>query len=118
MTVMHWAVHAMILPPLPATCEEILQYVKWAEQAGVTQIDALARITSVAAALLGLDCGQLGIGRDADVCIFDPNQYWKVEANALVSQGKNTPFNGLELRGQVKQTLLHGHTVYQKFTPA
>ena len=91
---------------------------KWAEQAGVTQIDALARITSVAAALLGLDCGQLGIGRDADVCIFDPNQYWKVEANALVSQGKNTPFNGLELRGQVKQTLLHGHTVYQKFTPA
>ena len=39
-------------------------------------------------------------------------QYWKVEAAALKSQGKNTPFLGMELQGRVKYTLVNGDVVY------
>lgn len=87
---------------------------KWAADAGVTLPEALARITSIPAGILGLDAGYLGVGSSADICIFDPLQYWKVEAKSLASQGKNTPFLGLELAGKVRHTLAHGQVVYQK----
>jgi dihydroorotase len=47
------------------------------------------------------------------LCIFDPGANWKVEAAALRSQGKNTPFNGYEMQGRVRYTLLDGQVVFQ-----
>jgi dihydroorotase len=74
---------------------------------------ALARITVEPARILGIDAGHLSPGAVADLCIFDPDEYWKVEATALKSQGKNTPFLGMELRGRVKYTLVNGNVVYE-----
>ena len=34
--------------------------------------------------------------------MFDPGEWWKVAPTALHSQGKNTPFLGLELQGRTK----------------
>lgn len=86
---------------------------KWAESARVGLGDAIARITRDPARVLGCEAGQLGAGSSADLCIFDPQRYWKVEAAALASQGKNTPFLGLELPGKVRYTLVRGQTVFQ-----
>ena len=86
---------------------------KWAAANKVPLVTALARITDQPSRVLGIAAGTLSIEADADVCIFDPEQYWKVEPKALLSQGKNTPFLGLELPGKVRYTLLHGHIVYQ-----
>ncbi|HWT28975.1 MAG TPA: dihydroorotase [Methylophilaceae bacterium] len=85
---------------------------KWAAEHKVPLVDALSRITNHPSRVLGIRAGTLSIDTDADVCIFDPDHYWKVEAKALHSQGKNTPFLGLELPGKVRYTLLHGHVVY------
>ncbi len=74
---------------------------------------ALAKITSESARILGVEAGHLSIGAAADLCIFDPDQYWKVEAKTLESQGKNTPFLGMELQGRVKYTLADGIIVYE-----
>ena len=53
--------------------------------------------------------GDLGtVARIADVCVFDPLAFWKVERSALSSQGKNTPFLGLEVPGKVRYTLVGG----------
>jgi dihydroorotase len=35
-----------------------------------------------------------------------------VQPAALASQGKNTPFQGLELTGRVARTIIGGRTVY------
>jgi dihydroorotase-like cyclic amidohydrolase len=35
-----------------------------------------------------------------------------VQPQALASQGKNTPFQGLELTGRVARTLVGGRTVH------
>ncbi len=75
---------------------------------------AIARITCDAARVAGLNAGTLSVGRAADICVFDPDARWVVEAPAIVSQGKHTPFLGYELKGQVRHTLVSGRVVYSR----
>ncbi|MDO9012205.1 MAG: dihydroorotase [Gallionella sp.] len=86
---------------------------KWAEQENVPLLDALARITISPAQLLGQKMGHLSVDAHADICIFDPQTSWRVAPAALKSQGKNTPFNGYEMQGRVRYTLLDGQIVYK-----
>jgi len=87
---------------------------KWAAEDRIPLADALARITSRPAEILGSPAGQLAVGAPADVCIFDPGMHWRVEPSALISQGKNTPFLGLEVSGKVRMTLVGGHVVFER----
>lgn len=89
---------------------------KWAAEENLALSDALAKVTLQPARILGLDAGHLSVGSAADVCVFDPEVYWKIEPAALKSQGKNTPFLGLELRGKARYTLVDGQIVYKKPT--
>jgi len=87
---------------------------KWAEQEKVPLLHALSRVTINPAKLLGQKMGHLSLGAHADICIFDPATNWRVEPAALRSQGKNTPFNGYEMQGRVRYTLLDGQLVFQQ----
>ncbi|BCT69080.1 dihydroorotase [Nitrosospira sp. NRS527] len=86
---------------------------KWGAEKRVPLARILAKITAEPARILGVEAGCLSLGATADLCIFDPEQYWKVEAAALKSQGKNTPFLGMELAGRVKYTLINGNIVHE-----
>ncbi len=86
---------------------------KWATENKIALGTAIARLTSNPAQILGIDTGHLSPNSDADICIFDPEQYWKIEARSLLSQGKNTPFLGHELAGKVRYTLLEGQIIYK-----
>ena len=86
---------------------------KWAQEEALPLSAALARVTAEPARVLGLDRGHLGPGADADVCVFDAEAHWRVEPSALRSQGKNTPFLGLEVPGKVRYTLFGGHVVHE-----
>ena len=66
------------------------------------------------AALLGLDKGTLGVGRDADIVLFDPDEEWAVDKNCFVSKGRNTPFHARTVRGKVKYTISRGNIIYQE----
>ena len=72
---------------------------KWAQRNGVPLPTALARITTDAARILGIDAGHLAIGRSRTSASSIPERYWKIEPAALKSQGKNTPYIGYELQG-------------------
>lgn len=86
---------------------------KWAAEMKIPLIAALTKITWDPARILGVEAGHLSLGADADLCIFDAARYWTVEASALKSQGKNTPFLGMELEGRVKYTLVGGNVVHE-----
>ena len=86
---------------------------KWAGEMGVPLLQAIAKICSHPADVLGIKNGHLGAGQSADICIFDPQANWKIEPRALKSQGRNTPFLGMELQGKVRYTLVEGHVVYE-----
>ncbi|HTO45380.1 MAG TPA: amidohydrolase family protein, partial [Burkholderiales bacterium] len=85
---------------------------KWAQEAQVGFPQALAKVTSKPAAILGIPAGDLSVGREADVCVFDPSVHVKITADFLKSQGKNTPFIGYELPGRVRYTLVSGKIAY------
>ncbi len=86
---------------------------KWANQEKTSLAKAIALISQSSAKILGIAAGDLNVNANADICIFDANEYWKIVPSALKSQGKNTPFNGLEIAGKVKTTLINGQVVYQ-----
>jgi dihydroorotase len=85
---------------------------KWASEEGVPLATALARVTSAPARLMGVPAGTLSAGAPADLCIFDPGAWWKVERAGLRSQGKNTPFLGVEVPGRVRCTIVAGQVVH------
>jgi dihydroorotase len=86
---------------------------KWAEAAGVSLSDALARITCAPAAVLGLTSGQLAPGATADVCVFDPEAHWQLTPESLRSRGKNSPWLGYMMTGKVRATLVGGRVAYR-----
>ena len=86
---------------------------QWGRESGLTLAETLAAVTQRPARILGVPAGTLAAGAAADICLFDPAKPWVVRADALASQGKNTPFQGLELVGRVARTLVGGRTVYQ-----
>ena len=53
--------------------------------------------------------GPIQAGAPANLVLFDPEQRWTVDARALRSRSRNTPYAGMELRGKVVHTLLRGH---------
>ncbi|OIR04659.1 dihydroorotase [mine drainage metagenome] len=86
---------------------------KWASEERIDLRHAIGLISQASANILGVPAGNLSPNSDADICIFDANEYWKITPSALKSQGKNSPFIGLEMSGKVKTTLVHGQIVYQ-----
>ncbi|MCC7414028.1 MAG: dihydroorotase [Gammaproteobacteria bacterium] len=76
-------------------------------------VRALEALTCGPAGILGLDCGHLGVGARADVCVFDLDASWTPVAATLVSAGKNSPFLGRTLTGRVTHTLVAGRLVYE-----
>ncbi len=85
---------------------------KWAADNKASLFDAIAKITCNPASILGVLGGDLNCHADADICIFNPQTEWKVNAKQLVSKGKNTPFLGTNMLGKVHHTLLHGQITY------
>jgi dihydroorotase len=79
---------------------------KWGVQAKLDLAQTLARI-------LGVDAGRIVPGAPADLVLFDPQTPFRVSAQTLKSQGKNTPFLGLELSGRVRATVVAGSVVYE-----
>ncbi|MEW8507608.1 MAG: dihydroorotase [Candidatus Thiodiazotropha sp.] len=87
---------------------------KLVDQGVLDLSSAIARLTCGPADILGLPLGRLTPTHAADVCIFDPNRHWVIDRKRLVSAGKNTPFEGWEMPGQVTHTLLKGRLVYAR----
>ncbi len=73
---------------------------------------ALALLTCRPAALLGIAAGRLAPGLPADLCLFQPERAWRVEAGALPGKARNTPFDGRALEGMVLGTWKAGRRVF------
>ncbi len=94
---------------------------KWAQQDGLGLMQALAVLTSGPLSVLGqslgtlqASVGQLAVGGQADLCVFDPNGSWRVTPAALRSQGRHTPFEGHELPVRVRATLVGGQVAHEQ----
>lgn len=64
------------------------------------------------AKILNIPTGTLQTGANADIVLFDPEQRWTVDENALHGKSRNTPFKGMTLKGKVLLTIFRGRKVY------
>jgi len=74
--------------------------------------EVVALMTHKGAELCKLDAGTLSAGTDADVCLFDPDEEWTVDAAKYFSKSRNCPWHGKTLKGKVKATYVAGAQVY------
>jgi dihydroorotase len=85
----------------------------WLLHRGVLSLSAL--VDSMAckpAKVFGLPGGTLRVGSIGDVSVFDPERVWTVDPKRFKSKGRNTPYGGVELRGQARLTVVGGRVVY------
>ncbi len=61
--------------------------------------------------ILGLNRGTLTKGKTADITIFNPNEEFVVDINKFKTKGRNSPFNGMKLRGKVYYTIVDGKVI-------
>jgi dihydroorotase len=87
---------------------------KWARELQVPLLQAIDLVTRRPARILGVQAGRLAVGQPADLCIFDPDRPWRVSRQTLLSLGKNSPFLGMELQGQVMYTIIDGHVDFKR----
>ncbi|MDD3652887.1 MAG: dihydroorotase [Desulfotomaculaceae bacterium] len=80
----------------------------------LTPLEAVAKLTSNPASILGIAKGTLEIGADADITIIDPMATWTVDPEQFASKGRNTPFAGRVLQGLPYATILSGRIVMRE----
>ncbi len=80
--------------------------------AGLPLMTAIGLLTDRPARLLGSDAGRFTRGAPADLCLFDLDRAWQVEAGKLPGKATNTPFDGRALEGRVVGTWKNGRRVF------
>jgi len=108
------------LAPFPATepgasgLDSLLPMTLKLVDDGLLKLDeAIARLTSGPADILGIPFGHLAEGAPADLCIFHPDEVWQLDSDSMQSQGRNTPFLGWEMKGRVHYTVRDGHLIHE-----
>lgn len=78
----------------------------------LTTMQMAAKMSYNPAKVLGIPKGTLDEGKIADITIIDPDKEYTIDVNTFESKGKNTPFDGYKVSGEVEYTILNGKVVY------
>lgn len=91
-----------------------LTYTELVETGIITPMQMAEKMSWNPAKILGLhDRGSVSEGKIADVVIFDPEKEYTIDKNTFLSKGKNTPFHGRKVKGEVVCTIAGGRIVYE-----
>lgn len=78
----------------------------------LTPLQMAAKMSANPAKVLGIDRGSLAEGKDADLVIIDPEVEYTIDKRTFRSKGKNTPFDGRKVWGQVEMTICRGQIAF------
>lgn len=92
-----------------------LTYTELVEPGILTPMQMAEKTSYNPAQILGLtDKGAIAEGKIADIVVFDPSVEYVIDKNTFYSKGKNTPFHGRKVKGDVRYTLVDGRVVYER----
>jgi dihydroorotase len=94
-------------PALPSLLELV-------QKGALSASRLIESLTSAPARVGKLEGGSLGEGERADVVIVDPELEWTLDASALRSKSRNTPFLDRRFRGAVIRMIVDGRAVYER----
>lgn len=83
-------------------------------KAGHVNMNRLVELTSTnPAKLLKITGGTIAVGAPADFTVVDLNREYTIDKNKFASKGKNTPFHGWNVWGEVHMTVVDGDVKYK-----
>ncbi|MFB0552711.1 MAG: dihydroorotase [Phycisphaerae bacterium] len=89
-------------------------YVKALIEPGVLGWPGLISLmTEKPAKIIGVDKGTLGVGKQADVTIIDPNAEYEIDVNTFRSKSRNCPYHGWKVKGKVEKTIVGGEIRFE-----
>lgn len=92
-----------------------LTYTELVEPGILTPMQMAEKTSYNPAKILGLDDkGAIAEGKVADIVVFDPTASYTIDKNTFLSKGKNTPFHGRKVKGDIRYTLVSGKVVYER----
>ena len=71
----------------------------------ITPLEMADKMSYTPAKIIGIDKGTLLVGKTADITIIDPDAEYVIDSKTFASRGKNTPFNGKKVSGEIKYTI-------------
>jgi dihydroorotase len=71
------------------------------------------KMSCAPARVFRLPGGTLRRGAPADVTAFDPSAEWRVDPTRFRSKGRNSPYAGETLTGQVRLALVGGRVIHR-----
>ncbi|RLC31373.1 MAG: dihydroorotase, partial [Deltaproteobacteria bacterium] len=77
----------------------------------LSMADLIEKMSVAPARIIGKENG-IFEGAVADMTIIDPDSPWIVRADSFCSLGKDTPFDGWELKGRAVMTIVDGGVVF------
>ena len=80
----------------------------------ISPTDLINKMSVIPNRIFGLSGGSLSAGSVADVTIIDPKTKWKVDPSYFYSKARNCIFQGIELTGFARWTILEGKIVYER----
>ena len=75
-------------------------------------VETLLELMTNAGKIIGVEY-DIKEGAQADIVILDTDETYKIDSETFVSMGKCTPFDGMEVKGRVLNTILAGKEVYK-----
>lgn len=90
-----------------------LTYTELVKKDYLTPMQMAEKMSYNPAQVIGSDRGSLEKGKPADIVIFDPEKTYQIDASKFASKGKNTPFDGRTVTGEVKMTICDGKIIYE-----
>ncbi len=89
-----------------------LSYTYLVKSGAMSVCDLVNKMSFAPADILKLEGGKIAEGGVADIMIADLDKKYVIDSAKFVSKGKNTPFNGTEVYGEIKYTLVDGEIKY------
>lgn len=81
---------------------------------GVLTLEKLVELLSVAPRkVFGLPGGEIKAGAAADLCVWDLNAAYEIDADKFCSKGRSTPFSGMRVFGENRLTMVDGRVVWK-----
>lgn len=92
-----------------------LTYTELVETGVLTPMQMAEKMSYNPAKILGLseEKGSISEGKIADIVVFDPSKEYEIDKHTFFSKGKNTPFHGRKVKGEVRCTIVDGVPVYE-----
>jgi dihydroorotase len=78
--------------------------------------DAVRKLTTGGASVLGVPGGVLAEGSEADLVVIDPDCEYVLSEKDILSKSKNTPFIGKKMTGRTVLTMVGGRIVWDRRT--